>query len=470
MKIDLNRFTLVLILALGLFWRFWNFSERLVFNQDQSRDVILANYFWKEGIWPLLGPTSSAGPFNFGGIYYYVVMILVKIPGIWGPWIGMTCLMSLTMLLAYFLGKEVLNNRLGLMMAFLVADSPLLIRISGDMLNTVLVWPFSLLAVYFLAKLIRIGRVKFGFGIGIVVGLAAAMHFQAFGLLVLGVVGGWFCSRKMATKIKAWFGFGLGFWLPFLPNLVFDLRNGGRWIKSVVEFYLVGVHKFYVPIRWLTEIKDFWPKTLGQIFGGEVRLGYFLVVLGMVVLIWQRKRLPMTIKAVLIGLIGVILEVRYYSGSRSWEYFIFTYPLLLVLVAWVLWLVAEKVLPKKMLIILGVGVVVFLNRNCIILVSQKSQVGVIREIKQQIENHKLTKEEKPGFQIYQKEDANMLSLPLLYWFLKEGKISDNGEVVVVAITKKGYDAAPLLGNETGAFKLDEKLVYSWNGINYPGAK
>ena len=64
-------YLLLIILIIGIFFRFYNTPMRYSLGDDSSRDAMVAFEDAKEFQLPLLGPFSSLGPFTFGPWYYY---------------------------------------------------------------------------------------------------------------------------------------------------------------------------------------------------------------------------------------------------------------------------------------------------------------------------------------------------------------------------------------------------------------
>ncbi|MBI5619473.1 hypothetical protein HY950_00745, partial [Candidatus Gottesmanbacteria bacterium] len=62
---------LLLILAVAIFFRFYNAPLRYGIGDDSSRDAFVAYQGAKDLQFPLTGPFSSLGQFTFGPWYYW---------------------------------------------------------------------------------------------------------------------------------------------------------------------------------------------------------------------------------------------------------------------------------------------------------------------------------------------------------------------------------------------------------------
>src|SRR3989339_485020 len=265
------RWGLGLIILVAVVWRFWDYQNRWVLNQDQARDATIALYALRNSKVPEIGSPSSAGPFNFGPWYFWLIMLSERIvPTVVGPWIGFTVLSVISVILYYLTG--------GWITGILAAISVGLVENAPDMLNTVIVGWTSAVALW------ALWRKKY-FLMGLFVGLSINSHFQSWGLLSLIVAAVVLEKERLKTMWRS----GAGLATSFLPLLWFDVRHGLVWARSVVEYYTVGVKRFYVPVRWLTEVRDFWPQLFGSVTVGIKGFGYVWLVAGVVAIFLMIK-------------------------------------------------------------------------------------------------------------------------------------------------------------------------------------
>lgn len=403
---------LIVIILVAIFWRFWNFDNRWVLNQDQARDAIIGLYALRHNIWPEIGSPSSAGPFNFGPWYDWLIMFWEKvIPTINGPWIGFAMMSVVSVILYYLTGGWIA----GILAAVAVGQ----VENAPDMLNTVIVGFSSGLAWWGTKKLIKTDKWKWGIVVGAGVGLSINFHFQSLGLLAILVA-------IIIFDIKKIFGLGLGLLISFLPLIVFDIKRNGVWINSVIEYYTVGVNRFYVPVRWLTEIRDFWPQLFGSITVGINNFGYIWLILGLILMIKKTKVDRFWWILMVIFLIDIFL-MRNYKGVRSREYMIVFHGMIILICSWI---VGEYYKLNKYVGLLILGIVVGLagvkNRQNI--KQNPSQAQAVLEIKEELENGLKPFRTKDDNKIYfeQYQQSDMISMPMFYLYYRENRVGNAG--------------------------------------------
>jgi len=421
---------LIGIIILAIFWRFWSFETRWVLNQDQARDAIIGLYALRHNIWPEIGSPSSAGPFNFGPWYDWLIMFWEKvIPTTNGPWIGFAIMSVISVVLYYFTGGWIA----GVLAAMAVGQ----VENAPDMLNTVIVGFSCALAWWGTKKLIDSDDWRWGIVVGAGVGLSINFHFQSLGLLAILVAITIFNFRKI-------FGLGLGLLISFLPLIIFDIKRNGVWILSVIEYYTVGVNKFYVPVRWLTEIKDFWPQLWGNVTVGSGYFGYVWVVLGAIIIIFNLKFLIFNqflklnfkflnkkiikfdrfFMILMVTLLIDIFLMRNYKGVRSREYMIVFQGMIILLCSWI---VGEYYKLNKYLGLLILGIIVVLAgvKNWQNIKQNPSQAQAILEIKKELD----TKVEGQ-VEFEQFKQSDMISMPLFYLYYFENRIGNQNKLLI----------------------------------------
>jgi len=232
---------LISILFLATFLRFYDYQNRWVLNQDQARDVTMALFAIRNRKIPLVGSPSSAGPFNFGALYdWLVILITFLLPFTSGPWVAFTLISIVCVFIFYKIGNNLVDKKLGLIMALLSAISPSLILNSTDMLNTVAVFFAVCLNFYILSLYIRKPKNNYLLFLGFTVGLANNFHFQSLGfgsILIALLIVNFKNIKQLFYHILI---IGIGYLVSFLPNIIFDLLNNFVWIKSVLSYYLGG--------------------------------------------------------------------------------------------------------------------------------------------------------------------------------------------------------------------------------------
>ncbi|MFA6250044.1 MAG: glycosyltransferase family 39 protein [Candidatus Shapirobacteria bacterium] len=417
---------LLLIFILGLFWRFINYQNRLVLNQDQARDAIIGLQSISLRQLPPIGPPSSAGPFNFGPYYYWLITFFtLLIPVTGGPWIGFSLLSAISIFFYYRIGRKMINSRFGLLLAVMSAVNPALVAISPDMLNTTALAFLSPLVFLLLINYVHRPKIITGLLFGFFLGVTANFHFQAFGLFALLPLIFLINRYSIVKRLSLILPPIAGLLISFLPLIVFDFQHHHRWLLSVINYYTTGVTKFYTPIRWLTDIRDFWPQHLGQTITGIPLLGYILIILFLAALYFKQKKglqFSPTWGVLVFSFIIQILLLRYYRGTRSSEYLIYLYPYSIIFTGWALHSL-YSLSPKLSLL---AGLLLFATStytNFSQTFNHPSQAQVIYSLKSQIDQ-KLNPESISLYSLNNPDDQ--LNSPIFYLYYRQNKINTTG--------------------------------------------
>jgi len=456
----------ILIILVAVFWRFWSFETRWVLNQDQARDVIMAMYAIQNKIWPEIGSPSSAGPFNFGPWYHWLIMFWEKVtPNINGPWIGFGLMSVVSVILYYFTG--------GWMAGVMAAVAVGMVENSPDMLNTVIVGFSSALTWYGTKKLIDTEKWQWGAMVGIGVGLSINFHFQSLGLLAIPLAI--ILVNKFSLTKRVYWGMSMagGLLMTFIPIIIFDIKRNGVWINSVIEYYTVGVNKFYVPVRWLTEIRDFWPQLFGSVTVGINNFGYVWICLGAILII-KKIKISKFEWILMVTLLIEVLLMRNYKGVRSREYMIAFHGMIVLICSQIV-LEYYKLNKYVGLIILSTVVILAGIKNWQNIVLNRSQSKDILEIKKTIDEKYVGK-----FKFEQYKESDMVSLPIFYLYYRENRI-DNAATKISfcdgnkyacpkgeTISKNKYNI--YIDNKENWDELTAKNIYDRLMVNYGKSK
>jgi len=412
---------LLFIIGIAVSLGFWNFDNRWVLNQDQGRDAIIALYALRNGKIPEIGSPSSAGPFNFGPWYHWIIMFWEKvIPTVGGPWIGFG-IMSIIAVIFYYLTGGWIAGLIAAVAIGLVENSP-------DMLNTVIVGFSSAIAWWATKRTVDTDKWKWGILVGIGVGLSINFHFQSWGLMAIPLAIVLINKYHLKKRIKWGLSMLTGWIMTFLPIIIFDIQRKGIWIKSVIEYYTVGVNKFYVPVRWLTELRDFWPQLFGSVIIGWNNFGYIWVVLGMVaIFLVMKNKIKINRFWWIVGMVFIIqvLLMRNYKGVRSREYFIAFYGILILICSWIMtqWFKFNKYIGA---IIFGIVLVLATMNDWKNINEHQSQTKVIKEIKNELD----LKISGP-IVIEHYLESDMASMPLFYLYYQVNGIGNDGTRVSI---------------------------------------
>lgn len=258
-----NKFLLIFVLSVAFFFRFYNSPNRYGIGYDGSRDALVAFESAKQIQLPLTGSFSSIGPITFGPLYYWYITLATLLPAKWGPWIGINIASFLMVFVMYKTGKLLINEQFGIILAFVAALSPAQI-ISGTQLQQhALIGFLSSVVIYFLIKHYyqKLRTFEYIFW-GFCMGVAINSHYQAVSLLTLPILVVIFFKRK-----KFILPFALGFFISFIPFLIFELTNHWFNTRNILDYILIGQYRVWTSNRWLLFLGNFIPQFWSYVTG-----------------------------------------------------------------------------------------------------------------------------------------------------------------------------------------------------------
>lgn len=374
----------ILIVFLAVFFRYYNYFDRIYVHADNALFAQAAKYAQDNLKFPQIGPFAQA-PFFTGPWWLWILAIFFFIPlGFLTPWYMISISSLIFIFLIFWLGKEIGGKWFGAIAALLAAVSPAQIDNSFSIWNAAADSFLALLAMTFLVRFYKLPRARSPrycllslheraehsrssevcirsrihprlniqflagystseykgkrafdiFLLGFIVSLAITIHFQTF-LLTPLVLAAILTARP---KLKNFIYLAIGFVIPFLPFLFFDLRFGWFWFRSVYIYITIDQYMIWVPNRWLTYAGIYWPQTWGQIIGGGRWLGGLVIVLLSMLTLLRLKDFKKYKLFYLIA-ISFVLEVilfRYWRGERFSYFSNFAHPAVVILTAWVI--------------------------------------------------------------------------------------------------------------------------------------
>ncbi len=112
-RFSLTQWIVLAAIIVGSFFRLWNFPNTLQFLGDQGRDALVALHIFKDHHFVLIGPVTSTGNMYLGPLYYYfmVPFLYLSYPSPLGPAYAIAALSIATIVLIYYLGKELIGER-----------------------------------------------------------------------------------------------------------------------------------------------------------------------------------------------------------------------------------------------------------------------------------------------------------------------------------------------------------------------
>lgn len=332
------------ILFLSFLLRFYRFENRIYFYGDGARDMLVARAALFSKTLPQTTAFSSAGPFVFGPQYYWILMAIYYVSSNVFSVNYFFVLQSILFVLIFIiLGRNILNRKYGLILGLLTAVSPVQVTNSLGIAQHGLVGICTLLSIFFLAKMFFKNRLFYVFGCGFWVGMAIMLHYQALGLLIL-VTSIFLIKGGLKTKIIYLLIFTAGIITPCLPFLLWDSHFNFANLRNILDYFLIGQYRIYVPNRWLWYVFEFWPRTVANIFGGNIFISGLLFYLSivMIFIFYVLRRSHAFIKYIFFVLLFYFVYLRYYRGEKFESYLFYLYPFIYIVLGLGIYIFAKR--------------------------------------------------------------------------------------------------------------------------------
>lgn len=233
---------IVLIILLASFFRLFRFPELSWFYGDQGIDLMVAQRVLRDGVWPVVGPYLSVFGFSVAPTYYWLLSLFL--------WIGKTPevvtlffvgMDLLTVLFLYYLARVLVDKKAGYIASGLWAISPVIIDHARNMWQPHPVQLPLVASLYFLAR----SRLVAAWSLYCV---AFSIYPSPIALLPFYL----YHSRHAVKHVRLLGLAALGFLLPFLPWVMYEMRHGWPtytalftgsfgslpWKEMVVQFFL----------------------------------------------------------------------------------------------------------------------------------------------------------------------------------------------------------------------------------------
>lgn len=330
----------VAILLLAASLRFYNFSHHWGLASDDMRDIAIA----KEALWrkevPLIGSFSSAGPFVFGPLFYWFIMVsYIVLPFfITTPWIFLVLLYIITVGVFLYIGYLLGGRQLAIITGSFAAVSPQLVNLATALTQHSLVVVFSSFALLFFIFLYQRKKIIFAFFLGVSIGTAISMHYQALNLFIFLPFLFLTTTLSVKNRLYAILLLILGFLIPSFPLLLWDSRQQWANIRNILDYFLIAQYRLYVPNSWKLFLLDFLANYWGYEVGGFAPIAFFLFILSVFFFLLDmfKKKLPHIIFLLYGMFLFLILINRYYRGERFFGYMLYLSPFIILFSSWVI--------------------------------------------------------------------------------------------------------------------------------------
>lgn len=476
-RIQLNWFKIstILILLLATFLRFCNYENRWGLAYDQAHDAVVARYSLEGHKIPLLGPFSSAGPFQTGGEWYWFIMAATAVypNSVMTPWVILTLLSVVFVLLMIILGKEMISKKFGIIIGLLSAVSTAQITQSTNLTNQTPLALTSLLVVWMMIRFVKTKKNRYLFLLGLFVSLAASIHLQGVSLIALPVLA--LLLTKMVTP-EALLCLTVGLILPWLPSLWADCQNNFSNIKNMIYYFLYDQYRISLDVlgrRWLTYAGVFWPKTWSFIIGGFPPAGYLIIIglAGISAFNFVKKNIAREWLIIIMSFFSSVIILRYTRTPLFASYLVFLHPFVIMLTGWLIFNLIERSALVGLLIFLGITLG-SMSQN----IPEIKNAGNSTAMRAEYWRDLLI-EKYPGkkFTIYDYNyRSSGYSLPMVLFLYEKGKLDDGGyKIGFGAFKDASLSAHPVIeGNKMGFDLWDlnssssaQLLKAGWSFVN-----
>ena len=474
--IGVYKFTATLIILVAALIRVYGFNGRWGLGGDDSRDALIAMEALKRHELPLTGSFSSAGPFVFGGIFYWFIMLsYLCLPFlINAPWIFLEVLSVLTVALLMYMGKLLSGNKVSIIIGILAATSPQLVVRSLALGQHTFIATFSTLTLISFLLLWKTKKQVHAVMLGIWIGLALNFHYQSINLFIFFPALLFVSAISFKQRVKSIVFALIGFLIPSLPLLYWDWHQNFANIKNLLDYFLIAQYRIYVPNSWKLFIFKYVPGYWSFVVGNFSLLGLVLFLSSTLLFLWSFLKRKLSKEFTLLGIIFLFLLFinRYYKGERSEGYLLYFLPFILI---FTVLLINAFIEHKNYLIkffgILFFLVIIFANFISIYkIVNFKSQIDFINKIKIDLYN------KYPGqtFSLYDyKYKLYDKSMPLSLFMSFDNKLNNNGKKLGISCYGIGCPyGLPIINEKLPIVDLDyvknsdlEKNKKIWINVN-----
>lgn len=231
----------LLIIALGIFFRSYHFSDWLHFELDQSRDAKIIDLAIKEGPGqlPLLGPKAAGSFLRLGPIFYYFnyfsALIFGNTPS------GMAMIIMIFGILAipafYLLVRRYFNKWTSVSLLLIFSTSLFLIMYSRFSWNPNALPLFTIMTAYSLLRAVDKEERKRGIWLllgSFFLAIATQLHFLAF-VSVPVIVAAFLLMKRPKIKLAYWIGAIVIILFVNSPVFLNEVKTGGKNFKEFQE-------------------------------------------------------------------------------------------------------------------------------------------------------------------------------------------------------------------------------------------
>lgn len=372
-KTTWTRLILLCFVVIAGMLRLWRLPEVSQFLGDQGRDARIVAEIFRSNDLVFIGPITSIGNMYLGPLYYYfmVPFLWLSFPSPLGPVYALIVLSLATVVALYYLGREIVGEKAGLLAAFLASVSYVLTEFSrfswnpnpAPLVGLILIWavhraqgnkPWYWLIVSFCLSILA--QLHY---FSLIIGAGAALVWL-LELKKLWQAG--FPLKLTRTMVVATAASAVLFVASFAPLILFDLKhqglNSSAFVSLVSQKAFVGGtdEAYQAPAEdsslekrvVLNSSPLSIPAKLAFRFRtlfGELLFRYSpvwttvsaLVMLFATMIVWRQRQLTTGPQVLLLAfLVPTLIAGALYRHDLYPHYLLFSVPAVLLLASWLL--------------------------------------------------------------------------------------------------------------------------------------
>lgn len=322
----------LLIVAIGMYLRFYRIESVQSFGWDQARDA------WKtrdiiKGQIVLNGPRTGIGHIHLGSLWYYLLVpfyYLTNLDPVGAIYLNII-VNIFNFIAIFFVTKKIYGEKAALFVSFIYATNKYLIEINRTAWNISPIPGVAAIIFYSIYKIVYENNYKWIFVLSFLTGLFFHLHFSVVFLPLIIVL-----SLILAKDKKRAFIYGLAS-LPlliiwFIPSIFYDLQSKNTNINLFNNFlkdYLIkGFHLRFFLYRIHDAFIQF--QTILSLPNPYKLLKFVIPAIYLVTLLFEKyKKQKILGYLILLWFIVPAFGYSFYSGTTS-EYYMLMNSLLVI--------------------------------------------------------------------------------------------------------------------------------------------
>lgn len=251
----------IISLILGIILRVYQIGTNYYFTGELGKELLYAGQFIQSGTIPMVGMSTSHEWLNYGPVYYWILIPLIKIFGN-SPyilfWLSLA-VSTIGILITYLVFRKIVNKRFAGVLSFFISLSPLWIWATRLSKLHTFFFILTPVVIYFLYKIWNKEK-KYIFWLGIVFGLLFSFHFSQIPILVVIILAFWL--KRKFLKLADYLKFVLGMIIPNITILIYDALHGFKMIRDLTLWIPYRIVVFKGGGNTLSAFNDFFGKNL----------------------------------------------------------------------------------------------------------------------------------------------------------------------------------------------------------------